>query len=403
MSNYYENLTTSTNTEESDVFSKLSITNSERHPKRREQNIPATSFGHIPNWYETLPLLLSECLNHKWLRTFQRHFLSARVENFASIDDDDAAYLLQHDSVVPNVLGLHIEPCSYDEDHESEDTKAVRCRTIHVTRPDGLQLIFDVYRQRLEQDMRDLLCDPDINFVIYDSKNVDEIFSTILPDAVPNVMDIKPIIDIIKHTESTILGKIIPFEADLDTILRTVTGQGYFFQNTGSYPTSSVLRGIMALDLCALFELKYTNLSHIRNLYFSKTGKFVKLPRNLLWQPEQDTEPITVSSLSSSSDEPGCSGNVVKTNFLPVTQTTFPTNECWIRRSRREPLLPLPPSRLNAGFKPITKMPPKRQGPDLTYPECLRPVKFDHFRGSWIQVGNNAQPLKPMINFLQRQ
>lgn len=352
--------------------SDLSIPNSERHHKRRIQ------FGAMPDWRPHMPLAISDDLHHHWLLKFHRQFLSSHVENFAPINGDDAEFLLRHDPFVNDVIGLHTEATVGDDG-------GVKCRTLHLTRPDGLQIVYDVDSHSLPSEIRGLLSDPTITFIVYDSQKLDTNLYSVLPEPTAKIMDMKPIVDLIKDSYSVILGKIIDHNADIEDVIRSIVGEDHLTYSLGTYLSSNNLRAIMPLDFCGLLERKYSELATLRNTYFTKSQKFVPLPRNLLWKVE-DEDDEKLSRISSTSEE-------IEQAFYD--NKTTDTSAMKSGKSR-EPLLPTPQV---GGFVSLTHHEPKR-GPDLVFPSVLQRVEYDSNRKEWRPFAPKQDP--PMMQGVQK-
>lgn len=265
------------------------IANSDRHHRRREKETDAVKgFGNTFGWHEQLPLLRSDDIHHHWLMKFHRHFLSTRHENFDIISEEDADHLLRHDPLVPNVLGLHVEASVLEStDDTTEILSHPKCRTLHVTRPDGLQLIFDVFAKPLHASIRTLLADPNYTFVIHNIKEIDACLKLHLTEPIARIFDIQPVIDFIKESEADVFGKLLPSNADLEDVVRIIVGGDNIGHGFGVFLTSSLVRGVMALDICGLIERKYMELVYVRDELLEQKGKFVQLPKNLLWSVEK--------------------------------------------------------------------------------------------------------------------
>lgn len=248
--------------------------------KKRESLDPTPGADFkIPGWVEPLTMLWRENLHHEWIRYFHRQLFSTRSETMGPISDDDVVYLLSNDPLRRGVISAYVETsfCS-GSSGSMEAVIPVRAEWLHLMRPDGLQFVFDIRRDGMSSTIRNFLVDNQLTIVLYDAGLTEEALAPFLRAPIPSVLDIQPLLKLIKETKLDVFGKPIN-DADVDEVARDIVGREGLGQGIGSYLTSGKAITAIIFDVCVLIERKRELLTPVTSIF--EEGRAVKTPNNL--------------------------------------------------------------------------------------------------------------------------
>lgn len=305
------------------------------------------------------------------------------------VDEADARKLLTTSPVAKGILGLHIQPTLSLARSSSE----LRCKTVRIVRPDGLQILFDVQSaDGFSAELALLLSRRDITFVTYDGTFAQAALQRQTFGPIPRLYDLRTTLEAIRSVGSTILGRPLR-STDLSEAAGSILGISAFESYLGTSLLADSTLAILCLDIYSLLDYKFVELYETLR---ADTSQRAQLPTASTW-----FDPIPLSQVTQTDE------NTTSCTCWPTTSVTRPVvtvlpmlhQQSTIHpRSRLIPLIPMTPQYAltgETGPRPRESSSSSGQGYPLLMPRRatqLAPRSIPLSRNAWYALPSFSEP-----------